>query len=125
MSDFAKSLAVAENMLTAHPDADGMFASNETSTVGAVQAIKGRRSKIRLVGFDFSPALLDDVKSGVIDSLVVQHPWKMGYETVALAVRKIRGETPPKENSLAARLVTKENVSDPDMQAQLNPKLEF
>jgi len=125
MSDFAKSLAVAENMLTAQPDANGMFASNETGTVGAVQAIKGRQSKIKLVGFDFSPALLDDLKAGIIDSLVVQNPWKMGFDAVSLAVQKIRGGVPPKENNLAARLVTRENVNDPDIQAQLNPKLEF
>ncbi len=123
MSDFAKSLAVAENMLTAHPDADGMFASNETGSVGAAQALKGRRSKVRLVGFDWSPTLLEDLKSGVIDSLVVQHPFRMGYEAVIAAVRKLRGETPPRLNNLPARLITRENLSDPDVQQQLNPDL--
>src|SRR5437763_1024145 len=43
-ADFAKSLRAAENMLTAHPDLVGMFASNESSTVGADQALKGRKS---------------------------------------------------------------------------------
>jgi len=33
MADFAKSLGVAENILTAHPDLDALFASNESSTV--------------------------------------------------------------------------------------------
>ncbi len=125
MSDFAKSLAVAENMLTAHPDVDGMFASNETSTVGAAQALKGRGSKVKLVGFDWSPTLLDDLRGGLIDSLVVQDPFKMGHEAVMLAVRKLKGETPPKTNPLAPRLVTRENVDDPDIHAQLHPKLEF
>ena len=123
MSDFAKSLAVAENMLTAHPDADGMFASNETGSVGAAQALKGRRSKVRLVGFDWSPTLLDDLKTGVIDSLVVQHPFKMGYEAVMAAVKKLRGETPPRFNSLPPRLITRENLFDADVQQQLNPDL--
>ena len=40
MSDSAKSMAAAENMLTAHPDMDGMFASAEPGSVGAVQAIR-------------------------------------------------------------------------------------
>ena len=51
MADFAKSRTVAENMLTAHPDMVGMFASNESSTVGATQALKSRDSKVKLVGF--------------------------------------------------------------------------
>ncbi|MBM3747773.1 MAG: substrate-binding domain-containing protein [Acidobacteria bacterium] len=123
MSDFAKSLAVAENMLTAHPEADGMFASNETGSVGAAQALKGRNSKVRLVGFDSSPTLLDDLKSGAIDSLVVQHPFKMGYEAVMAAVKKLRGETPPRFHDLPPRLITRENLGDPDVQQQLNPDL--
>jgi ribose transport system substrate-binding protein len=123
MSDFAKSLAVAENMLTAHPDADAMFASNETGSVGAAQALKGRQSKVRLVGFDWSPTLLEDLKSGAIDSLVVQDPFRMGYEAVRAAVKKLRGETQPRLNNLPARLITRENLFDPDVQRQLNPDL--
>jgi ribose transport system substrate-binding protein len=123
MSDFAKSLAVAENMLTAHPDVDGVFASNETGSVGAAQALKGRRSKARMVGFDWSPTLLEDLRSGLIDSLVAQDPFKIGYEAVAAAAKKLRGETPQKEQPLAPRLVTRDNLDDPDIQRQLNPDL--
>ena len=123
MSDFAKSLAVAENMLTAHPDADGMFASNETGSVGAAQALRGRQSKVKLVGFDWGPTLLEDLKNGAIDSLVVQHPFKMGYEAVMAAVKKLRGETVPRLHNLPPRLITRANLFDADVQQQLNPDL--
>jgi len=123
MADFAKSLAVAENMLTAHPDADAMFASNETSSVGAAQALKGRQSRTRLVGFDWSPTLLEDLRTGVIDALVVQDPFKMGYEAVMAAIEKLNGRTPVKIQNLSARLVTRDNLNDPDVQRQLNPDL--
>lgn len=123
MADFAKSLSVAENMLTAHSDAAGLFASNESSAVGAAQAVKARKSGIKMVGFDWSPTLLDDVKAGVIDSLVVQHPFKMGYESVMAAVNKLNGGAPRKINDLAPRLITRENLNDPDVQAQINPDL--
>ena len=123
MSDFAKSLAVAENMLTAHPDADGMFASNETGSVGAAQALKGRKNKVKMVGFDSSPTLIEDVNTGLIDALVVQHPFKIGYESVRAAVDKLDGKPVEKDRQLAARLVTRDNLSAPDVQAQLNPDL--
>ncbi len=123
MSDFAKSLAVAENMLTAHPDADGMFASNETSSVGAAQALKGRKSKVKMVGFDSSPTLIDDIRAGVIDSLVIQHPFKIGYESVRAAVDKLNGKQVEKDRQLAARLLNRENLDDPEMQALVNPDL--
>ncbi len=126
MADFAKSLAVAENMLTAYPDLDAMFASNETSSVGAAQALMVRPgTKVKLVAFDWSPTLVAGLESGLIDSLIVQHPYKMGYEAVMSAVKKFRGEPVPKINDLAPRLVTRENLHDPDVQAQLNPDLKF
>ncbi len=123
MADFAKSMAVSENMLTAHPDMDGMFASNESSTVGASQAVKARKSKVKLVGFDWSPTLLEDLRAGVVDSLVAQHPFKMGEEAVKAAVAKLRGQPVERINNLAPRLIVKDDLDKPDVQAQLNPDL--
>lgn len=122
-AEVAKSLRVAENMLTAYPDIIAFFASNESSTVGAAQALKARSSKIRLVGFDAGPTLEADLRSGVIDSLVVQHPFKMGYEAVLSAVKSFRGEKVSKIQNLAPRLVTRDNIDQPEVQEQLNPDL--
>ncbi len=123
MADFAKSLAISENMINAHPDLDGMFASNESSTVGAARALRARRGKIKLVGFDSSPALLDDLRKGIIDSLVVQDPFGMGYLSVKSALTTLHGGQVPKQQPLPALLVTRDNVDSPAIQAQLNPDL--
>ena len=122
-ADFSKSLAVSENMLTAHPDLDAMFASNESSAVGAVQALKARKSKVKLVGFDSSPQMIEDVKSGAIDSLVIQDPFRMGYESTIAMVDKLAGRPVTKINNIPPRLVTAENLNTPEIQAQLNPDL--
>ncbi|MGI8742994.1 MAG: substrate-binding domain-containing protein [Bryobacteraceae bacterium] len=123
LAEIAKSLTVTENMLTAHPDVDGIFASNESSTMGAAQALRGRQGKIKLVGFDWSPTLLDDLSSGLIDSLVVQNPFEMGYQAVSTAVRKLDGKTVQKLNDMAPRLIDKSNLNDPEIYAQLHPDL--
>jgi ribose transport system substrate-binding protein len=123
MADFAVSLQVAENMLTAHPALDGMFASNESSTVGAVQALRGRPGKCRLVGFDWSPTLAEALQSGLADSLVVQDPFRIGYDSVKAAVEKLNGGTPRKIQNLPPLLVTKDNLNDPSVQKQLNRDL--
>jgi ribose transport system substrate-binding protein len=123
MADFAKSLQVAENMLTAFPTATGLFASNESSAVGAAQALKSRNSKVKMVGFDWSPTLLNDVRAGSIDSLVVQDPFRMGYESVRAAVAKLDGKPVEKNQPLAPKLVTKDNVDRPEIKAQLEPDL--
>ena len=83
-SDRSKAMAAAENILTAHPTLDGLFASAEPSSVGASQAIKSRGlgGKIKFVAFDASQGLIDDLKAGVISALVVQDPFRMGFDAV-------------------------------------------
>lgn len=117
----AKSLAVAEDILTANSDLTGIFASNESSTVGAVQAIRQRNlmGKVTLVGFDYTAKLGQDVKEGAIDSLVLQNPFKMGYEGVKTIVDKLAGKTPEKRIDTGVELFTKENMDSPQMQPLL------
>jgi ribose transport system substrate-binding protein len=123
-ADFAISLRAAENILTAHPDLDAMFASNESSAVGAAQALKQRAgSKVKLVGFDAGPTLEADLRSGVIDSLVVQNPFKMGYESIVAAVKAMKGEKVEKINNMPPRLIVKADLDKPDVKEQLNPDL--
>jgi len=122
-ADYAESLKVAENMLTAHPKLDGMFASNESSTAGAVQALKARKSAVRLVGFDSSEPLLEDLKNGAIDSLVTQHPFQMGHDCVVAAMKAIRGEGVEKIQNITPLVVTSANLNEPEVQARVRPDL--
>jgi ribose transport system substrate-binding protein len=120
-SDRARSLDRATDILTAHPDINGFFASNESSTVGAVQAIKqkGMAGKIVLVGFDSSPNLVDDLKSGAIDSLVLQNPFKMGYEAVKAMVAKLDSQPSPRQIDTGVKLLSKDNLETAEMQQLL------
>jgi len=125
MSDRAKSLQVTEDILTAHPDLNGIFGPNESSAVGAAQAVKGRglAGKVKIVGFDSSPSLLDDLRDVVIDALVVQNPFEMGYQGVKTIVQHLRGETPPKRIDSGITVVTRDNLNDPNVQKLVNPDL--
>ena len=117
-ADRAKSLDRASDILTAHPDLNGIFASNESSSVGAVQAIKQRSlvGKVILVGFDSSPNLIEDLRAGALDSLVLQNPYRMGYEGVKTIVEKLNGKSVQKLVDTGVKLLTKENVDTPEMQ---------
>jgi ribose transport system substrate-binding protein len=125
MADSAKVLAAAENLLTAYPDVAGMFASAESSSVGAALALKARglAGKVKLVAFDSSPALINDLRDGSIDALVVQDPFRIGYEAVKTLAQKLTGQTPPKKIDLGARVITKDDLDKPDVKAMLFPDL--
>ena len=119
MGDRAVALKVAEDVLTANPDIAAIFASNESSTVGALQALKNRNlvGKIKLVGFDSTKQLEEGLKKGDIDSMVVQNPFKMGYEGVKSIIDAKNGKTPEKRIDTGVALMTKANIDTPEISA--------
>ncbi|GAB4465660.1 MAG: substrate-binding domain-containing protein [Armatimonadaceae bacterium] len=116
-SDRAKSLQVTEDVLAANPDIVGIFGPNETSIVGALQACKNKNliGKVQLVGFDSTKQLVEAMEKGEIDSLVVQNPFKMGYEGVKTIVDLKAGRTPERRIDTGVVLATKENRNDPEV----------
>jgi ribose transport system substrate-binding protein len=125
MADRAKALALTENLLTAYPKLKGIFADNESSTAGAVQALKTRGAKdVKLVAFDASEALVEDLRSGNIDALVVQNPFLMGYESTRAICHKLAGETPAAQFDSGATLVLASDLAKPDIQALLFPDIQ-
>ena len=125
MADRAKAMAVTENVLAAHPDLAGLFADNESSTSGAVQALKARGARqVKMVAFDASEPIVADVRDGWIDALVVQNPFKMGYESTKAIGRKLRGETPPRTLDSGAALVTRGDLDQPAIRELLFPEIQ-
>ncbi len=83
---------------------------------------RGRAGTIKMVGFDSGELLLEALKSGIIDSLVVQNPYKMGYEGVKAVVASLDGRQVPKQLDTGVQLVTKESLEDPQIKSLLNLK---
>ncbi|MBI3696342.1 MAG: substrate-binding domain-containing protein [Acidobacteria bacterium] len=125
MADRAKAMAVTENMLTAHPDLAGLFADNESSSIGAVQALKSRNNRAaKLVAFDASEQLIADLRAGWIDSIVVQNPFRMGYEATRAVGSKLAGKTPPEKVDSGEALVRREDLEKPEIRALLFPDIQ-
>jgi ribose transport system substrate-binding protein len=115
------SLQATEDLLTKNTEVDGLFACNESTAVGALRALQssGRAGKIKMVGFDAGVLLIEALRNGEIDSLVVQNPLKMGYEGVKTLVEKIQGKPVPKRIDTGVKLITRENIDTPEIQALL------
>ena len=124
LSDRGKARTAAENMLTAHPDLRGMFCSSEPSAVGGALAVKARHlsGKLQLVTFDSSADLVEELKSGTIQAMVVQDPFRMGYDAVKSVVDKIAGKAVAKRIDLSARLVRRDDLDKPDVVKLLTPE---
>jgi ribose transport system substrate-binding protein len=125
MSDRAKARDAAENMLGAHPDLDGMFARlNRVGRRGAGHQGAGADRQGEPVAFDSTQGMIEDLKNGAIDAMVVQDPFRMGYQAVKTQVDHLHGITPPKRIDLSARVVTKPDLDKPDVKELLFPDLD-
>jgi len=120
MDTVETALQATEDLLTKNKDVQGLFACNASTAVGALQGLQSqKRSEIKMVGFDAEEALVNGVKSGGIDSLVVQNPFKMGYEGVKAVVAAIEGKKVEKRIDTGVSLVTKDNMNDPEIKSLL------
>jgi ribose transport system substrate-binding protein len=119
----AEAQTTAMNLMDKIRQADGMFCPNEGTTFGTLLALRqaGLAGKIKLIGFDTSPALIEGVKKGEIKAVVAQHPKKMAYDGVKILVAKIRGEDVPQKEDSGAVLITAENLNTPEIQELLAP----
>ena len=124
MGDRAKSRTVAENILTARPGIAGIFASSEAASIGTVQAIRSRHlsGKIKLVAFDFSDIHVEALNDGTIDAMLVQDPFRIGYEAVKSLAEKLSGRTPQRRLDLPARMIVKSDLDKSDVKALLSPE---
>ena len=114
----------AMNIIYKLKGADGVFAPNESSTFGMLLALRQNNlaGKIKFVGFDTSPPLIEALQKGEIDALVAQDPTKMGYEGVKTLIASIQGKQVPKTIDTGVRLITRENLSTPEIKKLLDPQ---
>jgi ribose transport system substrate-binding protein len=122
-SSYNISQQVTEDILTANRDLDAIFAANEPGVIGAIEAVP-EGSDIVIVGWDAAPTEIKGVRNGEIYALVVQNPFKMGYDGVNAAVRMVRTGADVKSTDTGATYVTKQNIDSPEVQGVLNPSCE-
>lgn len=122
-NDASKALSDSEDILTKNPNLVGIFADNELEGDGAGTALneKGKASKVCLVSFDTSAQELSFLSKGVIDGLIVQDPYMMGYAGVWYALEAAHGVVLPKYVDSGVHVVTKANIDSPAMAGLLNP----
>ncbi len=114
---------LAENLISRFPDVQGIFAPNESSTFGVLRALQeaGLAGKVKFVGFDSSPKLVQGLRDGDLLGLVLQNPMKIGYLGVKTMAAYLRGEKVPKVIDTGVTLVTAANMDQPEIRSLLEP----
>jgi ribose transport system substrate-binding protein len=123
-NDYNTALTVTANILTANPDLKGIFAANEASDIGAVEAtrIAHKGGKVKIIGWDTSPDEVQGIKEGLTAGLISQDPFRMGYDGVRAAVEILRHQGHPRNENTGAVMVTKSNLNHPVVRQFITPR---
>lgn len=118
----------SQNILNRHGrSVDGVFCPCELPTGAMAMALRdiGRAGgKVKMVGFDAGTRSIEDLKAGDVQALVVQDPVKIGYVGVLTLAKHLRGEKVDRRIDTGVRLVTRENMDEPEVRDLLYPPLE-
>jgi ribose transport system substrate-binding protein len=123
-NDYNTALTVTSNVLSANPDLKGIFAANESSDIGAVEAVRiaHKVGKVKIVGWDASPDEVDGVRQGIVSAIISQDPFRMGYDGVRGAVDIIRNHRHVKNENTGVEVVTRRNLNDRRVRQFISPK---
>ncbi|WP_404820890.1 substrate-binding domain-containing protein [Pseudorhizobium pelagicum] len=106
----AEALAVAQNMLQANPDIDGIFGFGDDAALAAAVAVKssGLTGKVRVIGFDGMPEAIKAVDSDPdFVGVIQQFPDQMGKLAIETAIKLQAGEDVPAEQPIVPGVYVK------------------
>ena len=111
--DQTKGLDAGQDILTANPDLDGIYAACGPPILGTLEAIKSAgREGLITVGFDASPDEVAAIIAGTESASVAQFPAKMGSLGVQAAFDAAKGNKVDANIDTGTEMVTKENAAD-------------
>jgi ribose transport system substrate-binding protein len=124
-ADAGKSAQVTAALLRAHPEINGLYATDTNDAEGASSAIRaaGKGGKIKLIAYDASPKEVAGLKSGLFDGLIAQAPYDEGFQAVKTLADVIRGHvkasTVKYQFGTGAAFISRANVSSPKIKKYL------
>ena len=118
-------LNMMTDLITANPKLRGVFASNLIMAQGAGQAIAENKAgdTIKVIGFDSDDKLVKLLADGHLAALVVQDPFRMGYDGIKTALAASKGEKVPENVDTGVNLITKENMNSERSKELLTPSV--
>ncbi|HZW32262.1 MAG TPA: sugar ABC transporter substrate-binding protein [Isosphaeraceae bacterium] len=103
---------IAAAMLGEHPQIKALLCCNDNMALGALAAVKaaGRVGEVWIVGFDNIAAIQSAIKDGSVLATADQHGDQIAVYGIELALKMLRGESPPADTTTPVDLITAESL---------------
>lgn len=117
--DQLQSTEITKSIITANPDLKGIFGTNEGAAIGVVNGVRETNSEVVIIGYDSGAQQKQAIRDGVMAGAITQNPLGIGYETVAAAVKALKGEQLPPKIDTGFFYYDKTNIDSPEIAAVL------
>jgi ribose transport system substrate-binding protein len=108
------ALTAAENLMTANPDLDAIYATGEPALLGAIAAVEsqGKTDSVKVFGWDLTASAVNGIDAGYVTAVIQQDPGEMGATAVRILNDLAAGGSTEAIVSVPVTIVTSENVDD-------------
>ncbi len=116
-NDANKAASQLQGVFAREPDLKGVFGANLFSALGAANGVQqaGQSGVVKVVAFDAPVSIVDNIKTGLVDVAIAQHPAEIGYFGVVAAYAHLTGNSIPVAIGTGFTIMDKNNIDDPDV----------
>jgi ribose transport system substrate-binding protein len=116
-NDANKAASQLQGVFAREADLKGVFGANLFSALGAGTGVQqaGQTGNIKVVAFDAPGSIVDNIKTGLVDVAIAQHPAEIGYFGVVAAVAHLTGNSIPVSIGTGFTVMDASNIDNPDV----------
>ncbi len=121
-----KALVKAQQLLLTFGDkVDGVFTPAQHVSTGMLRALEEQNlaGKVKFVGLDAGPELVQALRDGKMQGIVLQNPARIGELSVLAMAAYLRGDRIDSRIATGETLATPENMDEPEVKELLEPEL--
>jgi ribose transport system substrate-binding protein len=120
-NDANKAASQLQGVFARDADLKGVFGANLFSALGAATGVQqaGQTGVIKVVAFDAPVSIVDNIKTGLVDVAIAQHPAEIGYYGVVSAFAHLTGNSIPVSIGTGFTIMDASNIDDPEVSKYL------
>lgn len=121
-----KAYDITKQLLADYPNLKGIVGLNEPSALGAAKALRDwkKPGEVKLIGFDSSMEEIGFLEEEIMQAMIVQKPFNMGYMALKTAILLSKGQKVEGRIDTGSEVIWKTNMYTKPNQKLLFPILD-
>lgn len=117
-NDASLAASQFQAVIARSPDLAGVFGANLFSALGAANGVQsaGQSGEVQVIAFDAPQSIVDNIKEGLVNIAIAQHPAEIGYYGVVTAYAHLSGQSVPPAIGTGFTVIDATNVDDEAIQ---------